>query len=112
MSSSRLILIFLGFILVIIVILTSSQIAGALKKRFGNIVPQTKVISVSITATPTPTEEPTPTPTETIAYNGKKGGSVTNEIPATGPADIVYLMLGGSMVVGFAFKKLSSKAKP
>jgi hypothetical protein len=107
MSSSRLILIFLGFILVIIVILTSGQIAGALKKRFGNVIPQAKVISENIT--PTPTEEPTPT--ETPFYNGKKGGSVNNEIPATGPADIVYLLLGGSMATGFVFKKLSSKVK-
>lgn len=109
MSSSRLIFIFLGFILVIIVILTSSQIAGALKKRFGKVIPEAKVISENITVTPI--EEPAPSPTETPFYNGKKGGSVSNEIPATGPENIVYLMLGTSMAAGFAFKKLSSKVK-
>lgn len=103
MSSTRFILIFLGFIFVIIVILSSQKIAGSLRERFGGIIPFPKATTEEITPTPSPIiEEITPTPT-TITVGSS---TPSDEIPATGPSEVVYLLLGGSFLLGTFFKNL------
>lgn len=113
MTSSRLILIFLGFIFLIIVILSSSRISAALRTRFGKMVPSLNPTVEDASLTPTPTlEMATSTPTPTIVYGGgvSKGGTASaKNIPATGPADLVWLVLGGSFFAGVTLKKITAK---
>ncbi len=107
MTSSRLILIFLGFVFVIIVILTSNKITASLRQRFGNILPATKVITEEIT--PTPIEEVvtlTPTPT----YFTKNSSSPNDEIPATGPNDFMWFILGISLITGLTLRNIKTEA--
>lgn len=111
MTSSRLILIFLAFIFLIIIILSSTRISNSLRSRFGNMVPSLKPTTDEITPTPTVEEQvQTPTPTPTIFY-GKTttNGKIVQNIPATGPADLVWLVLGGSFFTGVTLKKITSK---
>lgn len=124
MTSTRLILIFLGFIFLIIVILTSSKISSALRQRFAAFVPSMKLANIQ-GGTPTPTGffemtlTLTPTPTTVIrspgtktsnsVQNTTKGGLASREIPATGPEDLVWLTLGGSLTAGVFLKKISTR---
>lgn len=102
MASNRLILIFLGFIFLIIVILSSSRIAGGLRERFGKFLPTTNTTTET---TPTLTmEAETPTPTLIPGTTSTPSG----EIPATGPAELAYLILGGSLIAGLALKRMSN----
>lgn len=112
MSSSRLVLIFLGIILIVIVILSSSRIAGALKSRFGKLIPGLQFAGTSLTPTPTPFQvSPTPTKTVTSNYSGPTGKSTPNgSIPATGPAEVVWVLIGGSGAAGFLLRKFSKRA--
>lgn len=67
------------------------------------------VEDASITPTPTIATE-TPTPTPTIVYGGtntKGGTSSAKNIPATGPADFMWMVLGGSLFAGAALRKLT-----
>lgn len=111
MTSSRLILIFLAFIFFIIVTLSSSRISSALRSRFGKLIPSLTPTVEDASLTPTPTiAMETPTPTPTIVYGGTKGGTNgAKSIPATGPADLAYLILGGSLFAGAALRKLTKK---
>lgn len=140
MTSSRLMLIFLGFIIIIIVVLSSNKIAGALKTRFGGFIPSLKPYAEKVTPTPSkyiamisPTIAPTASYTASFTAPDEKGGKtggfgqITNgsktsnrntyaqkgatpakEIPATGPQDLVLLMLGGSFLGGIVLKGLTS----
>lgn len=117
MTSSKLILIFLAFIFLIIVVLSSSRISGALRTRFGKLMPSLNPTGENITPTVTPTiEAETTTPTPTIVYGGKynttTGTGTTSsatKIPATGPEDLVWLVLGGSFFAGITLKKITSR---
>lgn len=109
MSSSRIVLIFIGFILIIIIALTSAKISGFLRDRFGKYIPVPKITNEKITPTPTiipvtltPTASPKPT---VISRNGSSTPS--NQTPATGPEDLVWVLIGGSLVLGITLKKLS-----
>lgn len=110
MTSSKLILIFLGFIFLIIVILSSSRISAALRSRFGKLIPAINTNTEGLTPTPTIEVSETPTPTPTIVY----GRGTTNRnnsgknIPATGPADLAWLVLGGSFLTGVVLKKVTA----
>lgn len=112
MTSSKLILIFLGFIFLIIVILSSNRIAGSLRTRFGKFLPSIKRSAETISPTPTPTfEVKAKAPTPTVVYGEKIGDSTTipnGEIPATGPADLFYIVIGGSLLAGLSLKKLTT----
>lgn len=132
MTSSRFILIFLGFIFVIIVLLTSSRIAGALRSRFGKLIPSIFPITASSSPTPkisqiTPNVLPSPTsyasrfPTGTPkggsnaptaqrdAPDGASQSSQTGETPATGPETLLYALLGGSFLTGSLLKRYSKR---
>lgn len=116
MTSSRLILIFLGFIFLIIVILSSSRISTALRSRFGKLLPPLTPTVEEASLTPTPTVLETLTPTPTVVYgrgtNGtvNKGGTASPKtIPAAGPADTVWLLLAGSFFAGVTLKKIAGK---
>lgn len=114
MTSSRLILIFLGFIFVIIVILTSSKIAGALRSRFGGFFPP-----INTTTTET-TEEISPAPTLVLSPDLRRDEGLVEEgqikvtstpsgnIPATGPAEVMWFLLFGSLLGGISLRKFSS----
>lgn len=111
MTSSRLILIFLAFIFLIIVVLSSNRISAALRSRFAGMVPSLKPTTEDITPTPTiEIETPTPTPTVIYGGNGKTSGNNQNakSIPATGPAELAWLVLGGSFFTGVALKRIST----
>lgn len=108
MTSNKLILIFLGFIFLIIVILSSSRISQALRSRFGNLVPSLKPTTEDITPTPI-FETETPTPTPTVIYGQKGNTNSAKNIPATGPEDLAWLVLAGSFLTGFTLKRISSK---
>lgn len=114
MTSSKLILIFLAFIFFLIVVLSSSKIANFLRSRFGSMVPSISPISEDITPTPSIIET-TLTPTPTIVYgNGYRTetkGGIVRTIPASGPEDLAWLILGGSFSAGIVLKKISSSAK-
>lgn len=111
MTSSRFILIFLGFIFLIIIILSSSRISGALQKRFGNVFPPLKFLSLTPTPTPKPTSIPTPTPVPNV-YNSNGTSIPSTEIPATGPEAVSLLFLSGSFLTGIYLKRLiKSKVK-
>lgn len=106
MTSSRLILIFLGFIFLIIIILSSNRIAASLRERFGKFLPTTNT-TVDITPTPTmESEAGTPTPTLIPETTSTPSG----EIPATGPSDLAYFILGGSLIAGLALKRISNSS--
>lgn len=116
MSSSRIILLFLGFIFIIIVILSSAKIAGGLRARFGKFLPGGTVTS-NISATPSvmPSATLTPKPTMTVsAPVTNKGGqpvsksTPTSETPATGPAETTLLIISGSLLTGIGIRKFVS----
>ncbi len=124
MSSSRILLVFLGFIFIVIVILSSGRIAAALRSRLGQFFPFIKSTSLTTPPNITPTITPSvinkisPTPTPSAFYGGQnttnsgqnttKGGITTSEIPATGPNELTWVILGGSGVIGYSIKKLSN----
>ncbi|MBI3380245.1 hypothetical protein HY029_05820 [Candidatus Gottesmanbacteria bacterium] len=113
MTSSRLILIFLAFIFLIIVILSSNRISSALRASFGKMIPSLKTSTTveDASLTPTPTmETETPTPSPSIIYGGRGVRNSTNytkSMPAAGPEDLVWLILGGSFFAGVTLKKIS-----
>lgn len=110
MTSSKLILIFLGFIFLIIVILSSSRISAALRSRFGKMIPTIGTKTQDLTPTPTPTFEvtdtPTPSPTSVYGKGTTNRNNSGKNIPATGPADLAWLVLGGSFLSGVLIKKV------
>ncbi len=111
MTSSRLILIFLGFIFVIIVILTSNKISSAIRQRFGKYLPSTQVITEGVTPTPTIVEvTASPTPFDYSGNSSTNSSTPTGEIPATGPNDLMWLILVTSLIAGLSFKKFGSKS--
>lgn len=110
MTSSRLILIFLGFIFLIIVILSSKQIAKALRDRFGRLLPAAKVTTEEIAPTPTIIEAETPTPTPETKE--QKETTSVKEVPATGPNDMLWIVLGGSLIAGITLKKFTTLSLP
>lgn len=105
MTSSRLILIFLAFIFLIIIILSSNRISSALRNSLGKMAPSVKTTVEDSSLTPTPTEAQTPTATPTIVY----GKNSAKRIPAAGPADLVWLVLGGSFFAGVTLKKIAGR---
>ena len=116
MLSNRLILIFLGIILSLVVVLTSNRISAALRERFGGFVPGL-ILPAQEEITPTPTSPqvtmktltstPTVTPKPTIVPLEK--GTPADKIPATGPSLMALILLGGTFVLGAAFRKLSTQ---
>src|SRR3989338_1191000 len=113
MTSSRLILLFLGFIFLVIVILSSNRIAAGVRDRFGKFLPFIKSESATqaIPPTPTPTIKKTAfisIPTPTLIIYGEKSTN-SSEIPATGLNNVVWLILGGSLTLGGIFKKITCR---
>lgn len=109
MTSNRLILIFLGVILFIIVGLSSRQIGGVLRQRFARFLPPLRPTTTEVTPTPTfiiREEVPTLTPAPAVVYGGEKGAP-PGEIPATGPEDLLWLVLGGSFLIGVSLRKIT-----
>jgi hypothetical protein len=123
MSSNRLALLFLGFILIIVLVLSSKRIAGFLRSRFSRFLPSSITTEEQITPTPTPIsslvditkkgklQKSTPTPIRSPQIALKKGAPPTGEIPATGPAEVVWMLLGSGAAGGIIIRKLSSRPK-
>lgn len=114
MSSNRFILLFLGIVFVIIVILSSAKIGGFLRTRFGRFLPVSLQNTSKVTPTPTVITTPTPiltltpSPVPVSKTNGKIKAAQSDEIPATGPNELVWLVLGSSFFIGISFKKIAS----
>jgi hypothetical protein len=122
MTSSKLILFFIGIILLIVVILSSNKIGVFLRDKFGRFLPSSIVQTAKISPTPIKSLTPTINPITTITpnvqvYNNtgvSKGGiqsSPSNQIPATGPEELVYVIISGSFFTGFAINRLASRGK-
>jgi hypothetical protein len=96
MTSSRVILGILAIILLAAVLLSSGRLKDIFKKTTNTTVNQVKDAQV----TPFPTLEPTATqtPEGSMDYN-------SSEIPSTGPSEVIYLLLAGSLVGGLTVKK-------
>ncbi len=120
MTSSRFILIFLGFIILIIVILSSSRIASTLRDKFGNLIPPSlRLAKISPSPTPILTQKtPTPSVYTKVISGGNNSSNNTfsrsrtsspEQIPATGPEDIAWLILGGSFIAGISLKRITVK---
>jgi hypothetical protein len=122
MSSSKLILFFIGIILLIIIILSSNKLGIFFRQKFGKYLPST--LSPASKVSPTPIRmfiSPTATPViynsainnnskkSQVYYSGKSTSS--DQIPATGPENILYLLLSGSMITGFTLNKIASRSK-
>lgn len=128
MTSSRLVLVFLGIIFLIIIILSSNRIGQFARERFGKFLPNVKMPYQQISPTPTIKTVISPTPVKisslgtssnqqqgyqtdnSISNNlnnsATKGGNPpATEIPATGPNEIVTLLLAGSGILGFYINK-------
>lgn len=103
--SNKLILIFLGFILLIVVSLTSKQIATALRSRLA-FLPFAKISPTPTLMEEIPTLSPSPTGKDSFGLLNPRDN--TREIPATGPENVVWLILGGSFFAGITLKKLST----
>jgi hypothetical protein len=111
MSSNRLIFLFLGIILLVVVILSSKRIATTLRGWFGKYIPAIQTTEFSPTPTPTVTPtmgvlSPTPTPRKN-AFPTQQGSTPSSQIPATGPETVVWLLLGGGVTGGLTLRKLS-----
>lgn len=118
MTSGRLILIFIGFVIVAIILLSSNKIASSLRSKFSGVLPP-----IGVTGKITPTLHPSPTssfsmitPAPTVAYIKPTSAPVysssspNGEIPATGPADLAWMLLGSSATIGVALRMLSKKS--
>jgi len=110
MTSTRIILVFLGFIFLVIIILSSNKIGAALRAKLGKFLPSVKPPYEQISPTPTliPTFTPTPTIQKPNTISNGKNTTPSNEIPATGPESGVYIVLGGSLILGLTLKKYAS----
>ena len=118
MVSNRLILVFLGIILLLIVAFSSNRLAQTFRSGLSRIFPQVKIGSGTITPSPTPTS--LGTLISPILKNGftpsdsegqTKGEQTTappqtDQIPSTGPTEITYMILGGSALVGIVTRHL------
>src|SRR3989338_6898370 len=116
MTSSRLILIFLGIIFLMIIILSSNRVIKGLRDRIGSILPVGKTAVQKTTPTPLPTKvmisiTPTSTPSpKTGAVSGEqitKGG--VKQIPSTGATELAWLVIGGGSLIGLTLRKISRK---
>jgi hypothetical protein len=122
MSSSRIVLFLIGVVLLIVVILSSNKIGLFLRDKFNKIAPPSMKIAAG-KITPTPSTIPnknilSPTPiknTQTSQNSTNSKGGVINtdngEIPATGPGEIVWIIMSGSFFSGIALNKIASKDK-
>ena len=111
MSSNRLIFLFLGIVLLVVVILSSKRIATTLRGWFGKYVPGVQTVEES--PTPTITPYPTvkivsPTPLQKKAIEVTRKSSPTSTIPSTGPETVVWLLLGGGVTGGIALRRIGS----
>jgi hypothetical protein len=117
MTSSRFVLVFLGFVFIVIVVLSSGRIAGALRSRFGGFFPTPNILSDSssqtLQSTPTPTHAPQPTMSPTNAP--KPTVTVTNrqsvpirETPATGLETIFFITTSLGLGTGLYLRRKTS----
>jgi len=113
MTSSRLILLFLGIIFLLILILSSNKIGGFLHQKFGRFLPSFKPPFEEV-ITPSPTFSPSPSPSPTQAKKKEllpsptiEEGARPPEIPATGAKEDLTFLLIGSLLLGVLIRKIS-----
>lgn len=118
MVSNRLILVFLGIILLLIVAFSSNRLAQTFRSGLSRIFPQVKIGSGTITPSPTPTSIGTlisPTLengfTPSDSERQTKGEQTTappqtDQIPSTGAAEIGYMIIGGSALMGILARSI------
>lgn len=114
MTSNRVILLILAVIFLIIVILSSKRIADSLRTRFGQYFPSPFTIQqeakTSTSPTPAKFAEINQTPIPTVNEQPvEKGGTSVTETPKTGPAEYLWLAIGGSVIAGVILRKVSQK---
>ena len=108
MSSSRLILVILGLIIIILIVFSSNRIGTYLKSRFAKYFPSVQTAKLSVS--PTPSIKLSITPSQITQYNSpsiqySNTPANTSEIPATGPNEIVIALLVTSGSLGFFIRK-------
>ena len=118
MVSNRLILVFLGIILLLIVAFSSNRLAQTFRSGLSRIFPQVKIGSGTITPSPTPRSLGTlNSPAQNNGFTpdeseGQTKGEQTtappqtDQIPSTGAAEIGYMLLGGSALVGILARSI------
>lgn len=114
MSSNRLVFLFLGIIFLVIIILSSSRIASTLRGWFGKYIPPsfqgiTLSITPIVTAIPTKiAQAPSPTliPKNEGNVIGTTKGTPSTQIPATGPQEVVWFLVGASATGAIVLRKL------
>lgn len=113
MTSSRIIFLLLAIILIVIVVVSSGRIATSLRSRFSKFLPNlTATRDASITVTPTPKIDKSPTPTAAKKTSSTapidKKSTPTEKIPATGPTELAWLILSGSLLTVATLKYIIS----
>ena len=114
MVSNRLILVFLGIILILIVAFSSNRLAQTFRSGLSRVFPQVKIGSGTITPSPTPQEVESlisQPPQDESQIKGEQTAAPpqTDQIPSTGAAEIGYMILGGSALVGILTRTLKWK---
>ena len=116
MTSSRLILVFLGIIFLMIIILSSNRVIKGLRDRIGSFLPVGKPAVQKTIPTPSPTKvmiSITPSSTQSPKAGTVQGEQTTKggvkQIPSTGATEIAWLAIGGSSLVGYTLRRISRK---
>ena len=112
MTSTRLILAFLGIILLVTVILSRGRLIESIKNRVSSILPNSGETQEEAALTITPTETQlaknlAPT-SEPVGEDGSES-TPRGEIPSTGPQTTVYLLSGLGLAGGIYLKNRSRK---
>lgn len=114
MTSTRLILVFLGIIFLIIVVLAGRRISTNLKNSLAGLnIPGFRGAQITLTPTPTVTGEAKGgvVPTMTPVVLEKKESSDNGEIPATGANEIAYFVISGGLIGGAVLRKVTGKLR-
>lgn len=102
MGSNRFILALLGIIFLVIVVMSSSRLIDAIRKKTG--LQKSQISDAQISMTPTPIEaQIEENKAVEVAQNNKQFKG--SEIPSTGPNEVLYIVLGGGIAFGTLIKR-------
>ncbi len=119
MISNRIILFFLGVIILIVIVLSSQKLSAALRNRLSGVFPKVQTVKVGSddTLTPTPSIKGVLSPTPVLYTNTKtttqKPVTTTKRVvantPNTGPESVPLLLLAGMGMGGALLTRLTKK---
>jgi hypothetical protein len=109
MHTGRFIIVFLGFVFLLIVIFASKNIAGLMRDRFGRFLPTNVPGKNLVSPTPIPLLTPSIEKRSTSIPYETKTSTNGDEIPATGPEALAWIVISGSLSGGLILNKYSKK---